>query len=294
MKTILRFVVTLGGLAALVGPVIDLSAQAGVAGKALRETAELVLRQPAKSAATEGSEALAQSGRRLVTRFGDDAGEAIRKTGLAGIKAMEAAGEHGVRVARLLARHGDDAAQALARHGQIALPLIEQFGTSAARALKSLSSRNARRLGIMTDAGELRRIGRVDEVLAVIGRHGDRAMTFVWQHKGALAITAVLAAFLAQPEPFVNGARDLADIVGEDVARPLAEVPGKVAAEVASGTNWTVVITFTLLVCAVLLSLTTLRVRRHRSRRRERVDGPLVKGQIVAKSPAAELKHHAV
>src|SRR6185503_5178963 len=89
---------------------------------------------------------------------------------------------------------------------------------------------NARRLAIMVQGGELARIGRAGELLEVIGRYGDRAMEFIWRHKGALAVSVVLA-FLADPGPFLDGARDLAAVAAEAAARPVLSIPGRIASE---------------------------------------------------------------
>jgi hypothetical protein len=43
------------------------------------------------------------------------------------------------------------------------------------------------------------RTGRRGELLAVIERHGDRALTLVWRNKGTLTVTTVLETFLADP-----------------------------------------------------------------------------------------------
>ena len=127
----------------------------------------------------------------------------------------------------LAVQHGDDAARALLRHGRLAQPLLAAHGRPAARALATLSPRNARRLAILDQSGDLARIGRTEAVLALIGRQGDRAMDFLWRHKGALAVGAVLAAFLADPGPFLDGTRDLAEVAVAAAVPPVAEVPGQ-------------------------------------------------------------------
>jgi hypothetical protein len=127
-------------------------------------------------------------------------------------------------------------------HRQLAVDLIRRFGKPAAEAMRSLGTRNARRLAIMAGTGELSRAGRAQEVLAVIAQYGDRAMDFIWRHKGSLTIATVLTVFLAKPEAFLSGSRDLAEAVTQEVARPLAEVPGEVAAGITANTNWTAVI----------------------------------------------------
>ena len=189
----------------------------------------------------------------LAARHGDDALAAGRRLGPEAIRLVESAGEQGPAAARLLARHGepaarlvadprslglcaahgdDRAATALIRHGGLAEPLVVGLGRPAAKALAAL--------GAATDSAALQSwptratwpasAACTPELLAVVARFGDRAMGFIWDHKGALAVSATLAAFLADPRPFLDGAKSLAGTV----ARPLAEVPGRVAANVAS------------------------------------------------------------
>ena len=69
-------------------------------------------------------------------------------------------------------------------------------------------------------------------------------MDFIWKNKGALAVGATLTAFLNNPEPFINGGRD---IVVETIA--------PIGAAVARRTNWTPVLIVGVLAAAVLLGL---------------------------------------
>ena len=70
--------------------------------------------------------------------------------------------------------------------------------------------------------GELAQAGRHPEVLGVIGKHGgDKVVEFLWSHKTAIAGGAALTAFLADPEPFLTGARDLAAVAGDGVVKPV-------------------------------------------------------------------------
>jgi hypothetical protein len=71
---------------------------------------------------------------------------------------------------------------------------------------------------------------RTDELMAILTRHGTRAMDFVWRHKGALTVTTVLAAFLADPEPFLNGSRGLAEEAASTAARPITGSIGRALA----------------------------------------------------------------
>ena len=251
-------------------------AQAGpVLRKAVQEVVEHVTRKFGKEVAEEGVEALAKKIEQLALKHGDDALVAVRKVGPRTIKIVEEAGEHAPQAVKLMSRHGndavwvvanknrlaifakfgDDAAESMIKHGEIAEPLLESFGKPAAAALKGVNSQNARRLAMMADSGDLARIGRTPELLEVVGKYGDRAADFIWRNKGALTVTAALAAFLADPEPFLNGVRDLTESVTENMVKPVAEVPAQVASEVARNTNWTVVLVSGLAILGLLVGI---------------------------------------
>ena len=90
---------------------------------------------------------------------------------------------------------------------------------------------------MMGQADELAKLGRTDEVLATVGKYGDRAMDFVWKHKAALATAAVLATFLADPQPYLDGVKDITQVGSDKIVAPIAEVPGEVAREAARATK---------------------------------------------------------
>src|SRR5262249_35126943 len=146
-------------------------------------------------------------------------------------------------------RHGDEAAAVLVKHsGGIAEPVVESFGTPAIRALSAVGPRGGRRLAMMMADGELEAIGRTPELLDVIGKYGESAATFVWDNKGALAVGAVLTAFLADPKPFIDGVKSLTETVAVNAVKPAIEETTKevlhdavndVAHEVGQRTNWT-------------------------------------------------------
>jgi hypothetical protein len=256
----------------------------GVTSTAVRETAEAVTRKAAKTAAREGGEVLARQVEVLAARHGDDAVRAVQKAGPAAVKAIEEAGEYAGDAVRLLARHGDEAlwitakpgrlslfakygddgAKAMLRHREIATTLMEGFGQSGARAVAAVGGQNARRLAMLAESGELRRLGRAEEVLEVIGRYGDRAAQFVWANKGSLAVGAVLATFLADPKPYIDGVRELTKTAAENVAKPLAEVPAAVATEAAKGVNWNLIVVLGFLVLVAVAALRYLYGQRQR------------------------------
>jgi len=113
----------------------------------------------------------------------------------------------------------------MVKHGEIAEPLLASFGQPAANALKSVSSQNARRLAMLADGGELTQICRNAELLEIVGKYGDRAADFVWKHKGALTITATLAAFVANLDPFLNGVTDIAKVGAENTCERHFQMP---------------------------------------------------------------------
>ncbi len=243
-------------------------AQGGVAGKAVREAAEYFIKKFGPKAAKEGVEALVRRLDDLVAKYGDDVLKAAKKVGPRGLDAIEEAGPLGRTAAKYLAKYGDEAlamagkpqalrlasefgdeaARALIKHPGIAERLIAKQGERAARALVKLNRQQARRLAMMERSGELGRIGRTAELLDVIGRYGNRAMDFIWRHKKSLAVAAVLATFLKDPEPYINGVKDLAGQaieggtkVATEVIRSIGEIGKEGVREAARGTNWTLV-----------------------------------------------------
>ena len=146
---------------------------------------------------------------------------------LAGTAAREVAERlgRGLRGAasRRAARHVDDAARAVMPHLNVGMTRVP-LARSSSRAMAALAPRNTRRLAMLAEDGTLARSGRWGELVAVIERHGDRAMDFVWRHKGALAVTTVLGAFLAEPEAFLGGGRELIGGAAREATQPLADV----------------------------------------------------------------------
>jgi len=240
---------------------------------AAREAADTVMQKFGREAASEGVEKLAVRLESLATKYGDDALVAARRVGPRGVAAIESAGPQAALAARILSRegdralslvddasrlqlaakYGDDATEALIRHQSVAKPLIETLDAPAAKALSQISSQNGVRLAILADTGELAKLGKTDALLEIVGRYGNRAMEFIWNNKGALAVTAGMTAFIADPEGFLNGTRHLAQVVGENVIAPSV---GAVAEHVAPHVNWTLV---TLIMVATLATYNLLK-----------------------------------
>ena len=240
---------------------------AGVTSKAAKEAAEFVLRKFGKEAQEQGLETLTRKIESLSLKYGDDAATAVKKVGPRAFRCIDQAGENGLQSVRLLARYGDEAvwvagnqsrlalyakygdeaAEAMIKQGKIAEPLIESIGEPAANALKTVSTQNGRRLVMMADEGSLAKIGRTDELLGVVGKFGDHGMNFIWRNKGTLAVAATLAAFLANPEPFIDGTVELTQAAAEGVGKPLATEVGKNA-------DWTLVLPTLAVVGGLLIA----------------------------------------
>lgn len=241
---------------------------AGPKSQAAREAAEYVMRKFGKEAAAETAEKLSVRIESLAARYGDDAVRAVRQGGPRALRAIESSGDLGSAATRLLSKqgdkalwivenpqrlklfagYGDEAASAMLKHKGLAEPLISSFHKPAARALAAVDGQNARRLSMMADSGELARLGRSDALLDTIARYGNRGMDFVWKNKKALAVGAALTAFLADPQPFIDGTAQLAD----QLARPVAE---KVGGEIARRTDWTRLGATALIVAGVYFAL---------------------------------------
>ncbi len=233
-----------------------------------RELVEFVSRRFGKEVAEEGSEVLTRKVESLLVKYGDEVAEAVRKVGPRSIQLLDDAGAEGVQQSvRLLAKHGDeaiwvvgnqsrraiaaklgdDAAEAMIKHGEIAEPVLEMAGQSAAAALRSVSTKSGRQIKMMMDEGDLVKIGRTSELMSVVGKYGDNAMSFVWKNKGALLVGTALAAFLADPEPFINGTKDLATVAANVAIEPLAK-------EIGIRTNWTITICALAIACMTYLA----------------------------------------
>jgi hypothetical protein len=245
MKT--RLVICIVLVAMLVAAV---PAQAQLITKGLRETLEIVGRKFGREVAEEGAERVTVRMTRLATKHGEEVvSEAFRKIGPRAGRLVEEAGEQGGVVLGLLARHGeeaipligsstalgtvarygDDAAVAIIKHGTVGEQLVGQFGKEGAEALARIAPQNGRRLAMLAAEGQMK-----PELMQVVTRYGDEACEFIWRNRGGIAVGAGLTAFVANPEPFINGTQKLAATVADAAVKPLA-------VGVAENTNWTLI-----------------------------------------------------
>ncbi len=226
---------------------------AAVPTKVITETMEFLVKRYGDDVLREGAETVTEQVTKVAAKYGDEGLAAVRKVGPKGIKVIQEAGENGLGAVKLINRYGDDAvwviskpkgmaifvkygddgAKALIKHKGIAEEVIEAHGKSAVSALNAVGTREARQIAMLQKDGVIKAGEQGDRLLDVIIRYGDKAMAFIWRNKGALTVTAVLGTFLANPEPYIDGGKEL---IVEGVSRPAAEM-GK---EVARNTNWTV------------------------------------------------------
>ncbi|MEI8212392.1 MAG: hypothetical protein WCI02_09605 [Planctomycetota bacterium] len=220
-----------------------------------KEIVEQLTRKFSKEVADEGTERLTARVQSLLAKVGDDGAEAIRQVGPRAIRLIEEAGEDSMMSARLLAKHGDEAVwavetparralistlgegagESLIRHGSIAEKLLVQSGEPAVGALQNLTAQNGRRLAMLAEEPTTSRLASSPDLLTILGRYGDRGMDFVWRNKGALAAGTALAVFVSNPEPFIDGSMNLAEIAASQIAKPIAE-------QIGANTQWTPVL----------------------------------------------------
>jgi len=208
--------------------------------RAAREAAEMLFERFGAKAGRSVPELTARI-EGLAARYGDDAILAVRKGGPSALSLVEAAGADGAKAIRVLSvygeqgasrvlsrptamkqflQHGDEAAGVLVRHPGVAEPLLEKGGAQAVKALSSLEAQSGRRLAMLME-GELANAAHHPALLDVVGKYGERSVRFIWDNKATLAGGAALTAFLADPEPFLNGARNLTEVAGDAVIKPV-------------------------------------------------------------------------
>lgn len=224
---------------------------AGLISPVAREVEEFGVKKLASTASKSLPEVTEQSAR-AVAKYGEEARPLVKATGSTGVNALEQAGPKAPEVIKLYARkgdeavwvisenrrlaiflkHGDSAADALIKHPGIADSLVSRFGANAAGALNSVSRQNAQRL--LANEGVLSATPRSAELLLVIKKYGDPAMEFIWRNKGALVGVTVLAKFLNDPQPFIQGLKEL---VIDPVVKPIV-----------GSVNWTLIFSVGLLI----------------------------------------------
>lgn len=243
----------------------------------VRETVEFILKKFGKEATEIGTENLTKRVTLFSMKYGDDAINAMKKVGPSSFKYLDDAGEvTGNQLVKIMAKHGneslhviakpgrmaiflkygEDAGEAMIKHGEICDPFISKFGAPAVKALTNISDNQAaRRIVLIQDETGL--ATKMPELLDTVGKYGDKAISFIWNNKGALATASVLAAFLADPKPFIDGTQKLASIPLEGVVSVPTEMVKEGAKEAAKKTNFTLL---GVLIILSIASVTTYRI----------------------------------
>ncbi|MBI3856775.1 MAG: hypothetical protein HY293_13895 [Planctomycetes bacterium] len=240
-------------------------AQSAAARRAAREVVEVFGREAVEAAEPRVA--------RLVEAYGEEAVTVLRKVGPPGLQAMERFGAPGLRIlarwgddgmrllavegesaVAALARYGDEAVELMIRHPGVGRDLLAQFGGQALRT--KLTTESVVTLNRLS--GEIQATGRSAEIFAVIEKFGDRACDFLWRNKGTIFLAAALTAFLHDPQPYLDGVKQL-------VVSPVMDV----ARDASSRTNWTLVA-----IVAVLLVSAWLGIRWGWASRRSRAVCP--------------------
>jgi hypothetical protein len=102
--------------------------------------------------------------------------------------------------------------------------------------MRELTEQSARRLAMLADEAPTASLAKNSDLLGVVGRYGDRAIDFVWRNKLALSGGTALAVFVANPEPFLDGTRQLVENTVETVATNIGK---PIAEQLGNATDWT-------------------------------------------------------
>jgi hypothetical protein len=121
----------------------------------------------------------------------------------------------------------------MVRHPGVGRDLLARFGEQALRT--RLTTESVVTLNRLAD--DIARSGRSAEIFGVIEKFGDRACEFLWRNKGTIFLAGVLVAFLHDPQPYLDGVKQL-------VVQPATEV----ARDAAGRTNWTAVVIVVVLI----------------------------------------------
>lgn len=214
-----------------------LSVSAGIFTSSTTELAGEIFKKFGAGVGGKSVNDIANATKNVIAKHGNDAIPLLKSAGHTGFEALESAGANAPEVIKLFAKrgddslwviskpnrlaifikHGDTAADAMIKHPGIADDIIEKFGIDAASAFSKLSTGSGQQLAMVAKEGLLSTSARSSELLSVIRQYGDSAMEFIWKNKGALVVASVLTTFLANPEAYISGARQLVVPILEDI-----------------------------------------------------------------------------
>lgn len=196
-------------------------------GKLLKEGVEAAGKKAfsggTKKATHEGTEQLLKKvTATTVRKAGQEAAESAAK---------QAGKQAGKQAAGAAIRNSDLAVMAISKHGAaIATPILSRFGDDGAKAIAKLSSTNARRMAMLTD--ELGAAGRGKDFMRVLAERGDVAAEWIWKNKATIAVGTTAAAFLTNPDAFLQAAQGVVsssvETAGKHIVEPIIEESAKV------------------------------------------------------------------
>lgn len=241
----------------------------------IREAAEFIVERFGKGTAGRSVDEVAESAAEAVATHGPETLGFLRASGHSGFVALKEAGDRAGDIVRLYVRkgdeaiwlisnphklaiylkHGDLAADAMLKYPGIAENLIERFGDDAVRALNGISRQSAQRLNIIEREGLLTSTPQSADLLAVVSKHGDEAMEFIWRNKGGLTVATFLGTFIANPQTYISGA---AELVIEPIVSPIVR-----------STNWSLIISVFLIIFFLPLIARSIRNARSILRTKE-------------------------
>lgn len=224
-------------------PETGFASVATTSGKALRELAEVLVKQGGKEATDESIEAMTKQVAKMVARYGADAVPVMERYGVSAyrllndlpegdgkllVKSVRTYGDDAIRVAQTSAGRevlfsGSDAAiRAVIKYSDEAIPMIRKYGDDCARVLNNLPPQQGRRL-IQLENEKLFDAAQFDQFVGVVGRYGERGMEYIWRNKKLLLAAGAFALFANDPEVYINGIRDLAKDLGNITLGPIVK-----------------------------------------------------------------------
>lgn len=186
--------------------------------------------------------ALGERALKLQAKHGEEASKLMIKAGPSAVRALERAGDKAPEIIRLynkmgkgalsLAENkrgltlimdlGDDVAPVIAKHSDKATDLITVYGRRAIEPLKQVNRQDAVKLALLHKDKVLTTDPDRIKLLDICGKYGKRGVDFIYDNKGKLLVAATLATFVADPEPYINGAKELASTAITQAVAPVA------------------------------------------------------------------------
>ncbi len=179
-------------------------------GSLLREGLEAAVKGSAKAAVKGAQEGIEMAAPRVSSLLSRGIAEAAEGTVKAGATTARAATRE---VLKATAKHGED----------ICAPVVMQFGDDGARALSAVSKESGAKLAQMSS--DIAKHPQAGEWISTIAKHGDAAVSWLWNRRLSIAVGTTATAILLQPESFLQAGEHVATAAitatGEHLVEPL-------------------------------------------------------------------------